>query len=97
MMERRLYIAAYDVSDRRRLFRALNVLKDYSTGGQKSVFECALSIDERTELLTRIREVINLKEDRFCLLCLEPKARVRTMGIAVSLKDSDFFMWADKP
>ena len=90
-MERRLYIAAYDISDARRLPRALNILKDYSTGGQKSVFECSLSVAERTELIDRISEIIDLKEDRFCLVCLEPKARVRTMGIAVSIKDSDFF------
>lgn len=90
-MERRFYIAAYDISDGRRLCRALNVLKDYSTGGQKSVFECALSVGERTELVDRVEKVIDPEKDRFCLLCLEPKARVRTMGIAVSLKDSDFF------
>lgn len=36
------YLAAYDVSDPKRLQQALHVLRDYATGGQKSVFECFL-------------------------------------------------------
>ena len=47
MSSRILYIAAYDVSEDRRLRQALMVLRNYATGGQKSVFKCFLSPAEK--------------------------------------------------
>ncbi len=42
-MARTLYLVAYDVRRPSRLRKALRVLKDYASGGQKSAFECYLS------------------------------------------------------
>ncbi len=90
-MPRKFYIAAYDISDPNRLRRALGVAKEYSTGGQKSVFECPLTASEHGEFIKRIGDILDVEEDRFCLLRLEPKARVRTLGIAVPLSDPTYF------
>ncbi len=43
MSTRKLYIAAYDISNPRRLRQALKILKGYACGRQKSVFECYLT------------------------------------------------------
>ncbi len=91
MSKRQLHIAAYDVADPTRLRHALNVLKTYATGGQKSVFECYLTESEKQALLRSIREVIDARQDRFVLLRLEPRAAVRTLGIAVQPADPDFY------
>ena len=91
MPERDLHIAAYDVSEARRLREALNVLKGYSTGGQKSVFECFLTSGERGRLLREVSAVIDDSEDRFLLVRLDPRSKVRTMGIAVAPEDPAFF------
>jgi CRISPR-associated protein Cas2 len=90
MAERDLWIAAYDVRDPRRLRLALRVLKAYSTGGQRSVFECFLTEAERKQLLAEIREVL-APEDSFLLVMLDPRAPVRTLGIAVPPADPPFF------
>ena len=74
MPRRALHIAAYDISDDRRLRRTLHVLKGYATGGQKSVFECFLTEAERGQLLDEVREVVDESEDRFVLLRLEQRA-----------------------
>jgi CRISPR-associated protein Cas2 len=91
MLKRQLYIAAYDVSDPRRLRDALKVVREYATGGQKSVFECFLTKIERKTLLAEISGVIDHDEDRFVLLRLDPRSKVRTLGIAVKPVDPAYF------
>ncbi|MCS7316487.1 MAG: CRISPR-associated endonuclease Cas2 [Bryobacterales bacterium] len=91
MVHRPLYVAAYDISDPRRLRAALEVLKGYATGGQKSVFECYLSDAERQSLLAEIAQVIEPSEDSFLLVRLDPRSQVRTLGVAIPPEDLPFF------
>ncbi|MDV3243486.1 MULTISPECIES: CRISPR-associated endonuclease Cas2 [Methylocaldum] len=91
MSKRSLYIAAYDISDDARLRKALFVLRNYSTGGQKSVFECFLTEAEKRQLIDEVREVIDEEADRFLLLRLDPRMKVRVLGIAVPPADPEFF------
>jgi len=90
MPDRILYLAAYDVTDPDRLQAALHVLKGYACGGQKSVFECFLTERERRALVTEIRSVLDVASDRFLLLPLG-EVKVRTLGIALSPGDPDFY------
>ena len=91
MSKRGLYLAAYDVRHPRRLRHALEVLKHYATGGQKSVFECYLTDTERGALLSEVKSVLNLKADRFMLVRIDPRSRTEALGIAVRPADPDFF------
>ena len=89
--ERRLHIAAYDIRAPKRLRLALQVMKRYSSGGQRSVFECFLSEAERVELLGLIDEVIDPEEDSFLLFRLDPRSEIRTLGIAVAPSDAPYY------
>ena len=91
MKHRTLYVAAYDVSSATRLRAALQLVKAYATGRQKSVFECFLTDAERAELLASMAQVIDPDEDRFFLVRLDPRMEVRTLGIAVAPSDPAFF------
>jgi len=91
MPQRRLYIAAYDVSDDRRLRDALKVLKGYASGRQKSVFECFLTAAERRALVSEMRALLDPVEDRFLLLRLEPRGKIRIRGKAVKPVDPPWF------
>ena len=91
MPQRRLYIAAYDVSDDRRLRDALRVLKGYASGRQKSVFECFLTAAERRALVSESRALLDPVEDRFVLLRLEPRGKIRVRGKAVKPVDPPWF------
>jgi CRISPR-associated protein Cas2 len=86
-----LYLAAYDVSDPKRLQQALHVLRGYATGGQKSVFECFLGEAEKRALLAEVAAVLDLQEDRFFLVRLDPRSKVQTLGIAVRPADPSYF------
>lgn len=91
MAKRALYLACYDIADDKRLRRALQVLRGYATGGQKSVFECYLNRTERTQLVEAVREVIDPSEDRFLLMRLDARRRVRVLGIGVVPQDPEYF------
>lgn len=91
MSQRALYIAAYDVSDDGRLRAALKVLKGYASGRQKSVFECFLTVAERQDLLAQVRGVLDRYEDRFLLVRLDPRGKVRTLGKAIKPTDPPWF------
>lgn len=91
MTKRALYIAAYDVCEPARLRKVHHVVKNFATGGQKSVFECFLTPTEREELLAGAREILDEDEDRMALLRIEQRARPMLLGIAVPASDPDFF------
>ena len=91
METRSLYLAAYDVADPRRLRRALDLVKGYSTGGQKSVHECFLTVGERAKLIRDMAGILVEVDDSFLLLRLDPRARVHTLGKAIEPIDAPYF------
>lgn len=91
METRSLYLAAYDVCEPRRLRAALDLVKGYSTGGQKSVHECFLTLGERSRLLRGVARALEEAEDSFLLLRLDPRARVYTLGKAIVPMDAPYF------
>ena len=70
------------------LFRSL---KGYASGRQKSVFECFLTDAERRALLAEVAAVLDAVEDRFLLLRLEPRGKVRVRGKGVRPVDPPWF------
>ncbi len=91
MIQRDLYLAAYDISCPRRLRAVMDLVRAHATGGQLSAYECFLTPAERGALLASIDEVILPVQDRFLLLRLDTRMRVRTLGIAVMPEDPPFF------
>lgn len=91
MRHRDLYLAAYDISEPRRLTAALKLTRAYATGGQKSVHELYLTAAERTALIEDMGVLMDLATDRFLLLRLDPRSRVHTLGKAVAPSDPDYF------
>lgn len=87
---RDFFIAAYDVRDPKRLRRAREVMKGWSTGGQKSVFECFLTPAESGEMVAELRAVLE-REDRYLMVRLDPRPAVLTLGIAVAPEDPPFY------
>lgn len=88
---RRLYLIAYDVCEPSRLNKVRELLKAYSTGGQKSVYECWLTPTELTEVTEMLRRLIDPDEDRAHIMTLDGRSRPHTLGIAVPPADPAFF------
>jgi CRISPR-associated protein Cas2 len=91
MTDRNLYLAAYDVTSPARLRAALDLIKGYATGGQKSAYECFLTSAEKAALLCDMAQVLEAEADRFLLVGLDPRSRVYTLGVAAAPVDPPFF------
>lgn len=90
-MQRQLYLVAYDIGDDDRLRQALRTVREFALGGQKSVFECYLAPNERAVLRRRLTALIDPQADRFLILRLDPRGKVRTLGIARPPADTGWF------
>lgn len=88
---RRLYLVAYDITDNTRLNRVRNFLKGWSTGGQKSVYECFLTDAELEDIRRGLEDIIKDDEDRVHILALDGRSRTHTLGIGIQPKDPTFF------
>jgi CRISPR-associated protein Cas2 len=65
---RRNYIAAYDISDPKRLTEVRKIVKGFGISWQYSLFYCFLKDSDVVKLLAMIEKVINSKEDSFLIL-----------------------------
>lgn len=90
-MDRTLYIIAYDITDERRLNRVRYFLKGYSTGGQKSVYECFLTEGELKFVISNLRRMIFEGDDRIHIFQMDGRSRTHTLGIALQPKDPSYF------
>lgn len=91
LMERTLYIIAYDIRDPRRLSRVSHFLKGYSTGGQRSVYECFLTAGELKFVVSKLGRLIFDGEDRVHIFQLDARSRTHVLGIALQPSDPSFF------
>ena len=90
-MERTLYIIAYDITSEKRLAAVRKFLKGYSTGGQKSVYECFLSGGELKFVMSKLKRLIFGLEDRVHIFQMDGRSRTHTLGIGISPKDPSYF------
>ncbi|MEW6108112.1 MAG: CRISPR-associated endonuclease Cas2 [Nitrospirota bacterium] len=91
VMNRTLYIVAYDITGEKRLNRVRFFLKGYSTGGQKSAYECFLTDGELSHVRENLRRMIVEEEDRVHIFQMDGRSRTHVLGIAVQPKDPDYF------
>jgi CRISPR-associated protein Cas2 len=76
MLDERLYIVTYDISDDRRWRRVFRLMKGYGRWLQLSVFQCRLTARRRVEMARRLEELIHNGEDHVLILDLGPADKV---------------------
>jgi CRISPR-associated protein Cas2 len=76
MIEERVYIITYDISDDRRWRHVFKLMKGYGRWLQLSVFQCRLSAQRRAELARRLEETIQSRDDHVLILDLGPADKV---------------------
>ena len=57
------FVIAYDIANTKRRNKIANVLLNYGTRVQYSVFECRITKTQRIELGDKIDKIINSKQD----------------------------------
>jgi CRISPR-associated protein Cas2 len=76
MVDERLYIVAYDISDARRWRRVFKTMNGYGEWIQLSVFQCRLTRRRRAELETRLRELVKAGEDHALIIDVGPADKI---------------------
>ncbi len=76
MIEERLYIVTYDISDPRRWRKVFRLMQGYGRWLQLSVFQCRLSARRRAELARRREAAIHARDDHVLILDLGPADKV---------------------
>ena len=83
-LNERLYVVAYDISDRRRWQRVFNIMKGYGAWLQLSVFQCRLTPRRRVEMAMKLEQAIHHRDDHVLILDLGPadkvELRVESLG-----------------
>ncbi len=90
-MNRTLYIIAYDITSDKRLNRVRYFLKGYSTGGQKSVYECFLTDGDLKYVTSKLGRLILDAEDRVHIFQMDGRSKPHVLGIALQPKDQSYF------
>lgn len=80
------YLIAYDIVNNKRRRKIAKIAYSYALGGQKSVLEAPLSLDEAYDLAQMLFLKMNPKMDRIHLIQVEIKPLL--LGIAHSLEYS---------
>ncbi|MBI5639746.1 MAG: CRISPR-associated endonuclease Cas2 [Nitrospirae bacterium] len=90
-MDRTLYLVAYDITGDDRLNQVRHFLKGYSTGGQKSAYECFLTDGELKFVMTNLSGLIDDAEDRVHICQMDDRSRTHVLGIALQPKNPEYF------
>jgi CRISPR-associated protein Cas2 len=79
-MQKQFIVVAYDIPDDKRRTRLHNVLKDFGTPVQYSLFECLLTPKQIERLDKRVRRVIHVTQDavRYYRLCAECRTKIES-------------------
>jgi len=91
---RNRFIVAYDVADPKRLRKTYKIMCAHGDPLQYSVFQCDLSASERMELIEKLTDMLNLKEDRILIVDVGPaegraKSTIEVIGKRLSWEPKD--------
>ena len=92
-MERRLYIAAYDIADDSRRRACMRVTRDFSGDAQQSVYECWLSPRELARLADNIATIIDDGEDRYSLFAVSGSGAIQSTDHARLQRRGDLLLF----
>ncbi len=91
-MNRILYLVCYDISDPKRLRKALKLVKGFAISGQKSFYECLLTFSERIFLETSLSQLIDESTDRIHFFQLDSRQEPRFFGKASRQSTTPFLI-----
>lgn len=79
-MQKQFIVVAYDISDDKRRTRLHNLLEDFGTPVQYSIFECLLTEKQAERMRRRVERVIKETQDavRYYRLCADCRAKIET-------------------
>lgn len=94
MQSRHLFLVGYDISSAKRLAKALKAVRAHATGGQKSFYECWLSVGELQDVMAALRQILDPEADRAVFVRLDGSAQSIALGAAEPVDNGEFILVA---
>ncbi len=91
MDTRHLFLLGYDIRENPIRRRALRDVQHHALGGQKSFYECWLSVAELQTLLDPMRQRIHNDTDRVVFIRLDGRSQSLQRGQAKPIASADDF------
>lgn len=91
MFTRHLFLVGYDIAANRRRRLALKGVQGHAVGGQKSFYECWLTVAELHGLMQQLRQAIDPRADRVIFIRLDARSQSLRLGQAEPLTDGHYF------
>lgn len=91
MNSRHLFLVGYDISENACRQRVLRHVQGHALGGQKSFYECWLSVGELQTLLAQMRTRIHNDTDRVVFIRLDGRSQSLQLGQAEPIDSADYF------
>jgi CRISPR-associated protein Cas2 len=92
-MERKLYIAAYDIRDNSRRRSCLGLTRDLAVDAQESVYECWLSPGDLSRLARDVPAIIDPEEDYYSLFAVSGSGRAWGSKPAILKRHGDLLLF----
>ena len=91
MSTRHLFLVGYDIRENSTRRRALRDVQHHALGGQKSFYECWLTVGELQTLLAQMRQRIHNDTDRVVFVRLDGRSQSLQLGQAEPIDNADYF------
>lgn len=94
MQSRHIFLVAYDISTSKARRKSLRDVQHHALGGQKSFYECWLTVSELQTLMGQLRTWINPETDRVAFIRLDARTQSLQLGQAEPIDQGDYFYFA---
>jgi len=97
MAIRHLFLVGYDIHDDKRRRKILRDVQGHTLSGQKSVYECHLTVSELNTLMQQLKNRIDPAEDKVVFVRIDRGEELLKFGTAASnpsagLFETDYFL-----
>jgi len=87
-------VVSYDIEDDKKRFKVAQILENFGTRVQYSVFECIINEQQLKEIKEKTKNIIDKEKDsiRFYIICESCLKKIEIIGIGEVTKDLDFYI-----
>jgi len=87
-------VISYDIEDDKKRYKVSQVLENYGTRVQYSVFECIINEQQLKEIKEKTKNIVDKEKDsiRIYIICENCLKKIDIIGIGEITRDLDFYI-----